>query len=116
MSVIRIVPRDDDSPFPYQRAHEELRTLGVTLAPKDFTAMLNAGRRIGWSEAMIRANEELAERGNCYDFYQTATPRLRGSLFENNIYFSFESGEHQEACLPLIRTLADSLGAAIWGI
>ena len=115
MSAIRIVPRDDDSAFPYERALGELRTLGVALVPKDFTAMLNAGRRMGWSEAMIRANEELAERGKCYDFQQTGPPHLRGSLFENNIYFSFESGEHQEACLPLIHTLAETLGAQIWG-
>ena len=94
---------------------KELRALGVHFIAKDFTSMLAAGRRMGWSEAMLRANEELAARGKCFDFSQGAPPGLKGSLFEDNIFFSFVSAQHLEASLPVIQRLADALNARVHG-
>jgi hypothetical protein len=109
MSGVRLIAKDETD-FPWERALQELRSLdGMKLVPKDFTRMLDVGRRIGWPDELIEANEQLAARGRCFDIAQSFPPQLTGSLFEDNIFFSFVSADHETTCRPAILELATKL-------
>jgi hypothetical protein len=73
--------------------------------------MIAAGRRMRWPEEMIRANEELAKRGKCFDFQIRVESFLRGSLFEDNIFFHI-TGE-ERAAMAYIERLAKALGVRV---
>ena len=111
MPAIRIVPPTDDAPFPYQAA-KELLAQDADLTPADLQAMIAAGKRMGWTEEMIMANEELAQRGHCFDFVLRIEPFLRGTLYENNIFFSITGDEM--AAQRYIKALAGKLGARVY--
>lgn len=111
MPAVRLVPIDDKADFPYVAA-KQLLERDADLTPKDFGPLLAAGRRMHWTPAMIRANEELAERGNCYDFRLRDEPFLGGSLFENNVFFSITGDER--AAMAYIRGLARELGVRVY--
>jgi hypothetical protein len=111
VSAIRIVPEDDDAEFPYAEARRRLE-IDAELMPKDFAPMIEAGKRMGWSPAMVRANEELAERGKSFDFIMKVEPFLQGTLYEDNIYFIVDDDE--KAAKKYIRALARELGAAVY--
>jgi hypothetical protein len=111
MPTVRLVPITDEADFPYEEA-KRLLERDADLTPKDFGPLVAAGRRMHWTEAMLRANEELAERGNCYDFRLRAEPLLAGSLFEDNVFFSITGDER--AALAYIRGLARVLGVRVY--
>ncbi len=88
MGAIRLIPRTDEADFPRVEARLLIESLPqVALFPPDFESMITAGRRMGWSPAMIRANEELAARGNCISFEWNGEPQISGTLFEDNVFF-----------------------------
>ncbi len=87
MSATRLIPITDDAPFPYEAVKRRL-TADAVLTPKDFAEMITIGKRIGWTEEMIRENQRLADAGNCFSFTVQGLPRLRGTLFENNVFFA----------------------------
>lgn len=109
MPAVRLVPIGDDE-FPYAEAKSRLEQ-DVTLTPKDFGPMIAAGRRMGWTAEMIRANEELARRGNCFDFVMGGEPSIRGSLYEDNVFFSITGDDN--AALSYIQRLAEELGVRV---
>lgn len=112
--ALRLIPKTDDGPFPYEMARQLLLNLeGLVFTPKDFGPMLAAGRRMGWPDELIRANEDLARKGRCFDFAMTKAPFLRGSLFEDNVFFSFSSRGHRDGCMPEIERLASTLDVRI---
>ena len=111
MPAVRLIPKTDDASFPYDAA-KRLLAQDADLTPKDFGPMIEAGRRMRWTEAMIRANEELARRGKCFDFQMRVEPSLSGSLFEDNVFFSVTGDE--KAALAYIRRLAKELGVRVF--
>jgi hypothetical protein len=111
MPAVRLVPITDDAEFPYAEAKRRLEE-DAKLIPKDFGPMIEAGRRMRWTEEMIRGNEDLARRGNCFDFVMRVEPFLSGALFENNVFFSITGDEH--AALTYIRRLAKELGVCVY--
>jgi hypothetical protein len=114
MSGLRLIAKEDETDFPWERALQALRSLdGLELVPKDFTRMLEVGRGIGWSQELIETNEQLAARGRCFDIAQSVPPELMGSLFEDNIFFSFGSDDHEKICRPTILSLATELDLAV---
>lgn len=110
MSAVRLVPISDDADFPYAEAKRCLER-DAELTPKDFGPMIEAGRKMRWTDEMIRTNEELAHRGNCFDFVLRAEPFLSGSLFENNVFFSITGDER--VALAYIKRLADELSVRV---
>ena len=111
---IRLIPKTDDAAFPYEEAMRLLQAnAGINFKPKDFAPMIAAGTRLGWTVEMIRANEELARRGNCFEFASEKAPFLRGSLFEDNVFFSFSGAKHEHACVPEIERLAKLLDVRV---
>jgi hypothetical protein len=98
-------------PSPIAEAKRRLEQ-AADLTPKDFGPMIEAGRRMRWTSAMIRANEELSARGNCYDYTLSTEPYLTGSLFEDNIYFSLAGDERM--ALKYIERLARELGVRVY--
>jgi hypothetical protein len=110
MPAVRLVPITDDAPFPYEEAKRLLEE-DSDLTPTDFAPMIAAGRRMRWPEEMIRANEELAKRGKCFDFEMRVEPILRGSLFEDNIFLHI-AGE-ERAAMAYIERLARELGLRV---
>src|SRR5262245_55496639 len=111
MPAVRLVPITDDAEFPYAEAKRRLGQ-DADLTPKDFGPMIEAGRRMRWTEAMIRANEDLARRGHCFDFVLRVEPFLRGSLFEDNVFFSITDDEG--AAMAYIKRLAKELGVRVY--
>ncbi len=111
MPAVRLVPKGDRAAFPYDEAKQRLEE-DANLTPKDFGPMIDAGRRMGWTEVMIRAHEELAQRGKCFDFQMRVAPHLRGSLFEDNVFFSIT--EEEATALAYITRLANKLGVRVF--
>lgn len=111
MPAIRIVPVDDDDDFPYEEALRLLEQ-DADLEPADLTEMIEAGRRMGWSQEMIVANEALAAGGKCFSFTLRKPPHLSGTLYEDNIFFSINGNERDAK--TYIRSLAKLLGAAVY--
>jgi hypothetical protein len=111
MPAVRLIPKTDDAPFPYDAAKRRLAQ-DADLTPKDFAPMIETGRRMRWTEAMIRANEELARRSKCFDFQMRAEPNLSGSLFEDNVFFSVTGDE--KAAMAYIKRLTKELGVRVF--
>jgi hypothetical protein len=111
MSGVRLIPKTDESEFPYQEAKQILlfSFQDLSFQSTDFAPMIVAGKRIGWTEEMLIAHEALAERGNCFDFRLQISPYLNGTLYEDNIFFRFVDSEHERECMPLIPELATRL-------
>lgn len=67
---------------------------------------------MGWSERMIKANEELAARGNCVDFSWNGPPVIHGTLYEDNVFFGCRDDE--QATLAFIQSWADKLDVRVY--
>lgn len=116
MAAFRLIPKTDEAPFPYDEAMRLLlfEDSSMIFLPKDFGPLIAAGRDHGhWSAETIRQHEQMAERGRCFDFRSERPPYLEGTFFEDNIYFSFHSFDHQKACVPLIESLRQKLDVRI---
>jgi hypothetical protein len=112
MAAIRLIPKTDDGEFPRHAARELIEALpGAALFAPDFAAMIAAGRRMGWPAAMIRANEELASRGNCISFEWAGPPKISGTLYENNVFFGVV--DDYWATLRFIEHWAERLGVRV---
>ena len=108
MPALRLIPKTDDDPFPYDDALQLLRDLPeAELVAKDFGPLIEAGKRMGWTAKMIRSHEKLAAGGRCYDFAWTGPPAMRGTLFENNLFISVVDDE--EATWALAQAWARQL-------
>jgi hypothetical protein len=111
MPAMRLVAITDDAGFPYAEAKRRLAQ-DADLTPADLTPMIAAGRRMGWTGELIRANEELARRGNCFDFALQVAPYLTGTLYEDNVFFRMTGDESAE--VAYVEKLAEELGAAVY--
>ena len=113
MAAIRLIPKTDESEFPYDAALKLIQSLpDVMLRPQDFTQMIATGKRIGWPEVMIRSHEEMAARGKCFQFRWDGYPALSGSLFEDNVFFSIIDDE--QATLEFINAWATKLDVRVF--
>ena len=113
MPAIRLIPKTDDAEFPYDAALALIQRLpGVVLRPADLAPMIAAGKRMGWPEAMVRANEALAARGKCWAFSWSGPPALTGTLYEDNVFLSVVDDEM--ATLKLIRSWATELNGRVF--
>jgi len=116
MAACRLIPKTDDAAFPYDEAMRVLivEQPAMTFQPKDFAPLIAAGRdHAHWSPELIREHEEMAQRGRCFDFRLERAPHLQGTLFEDNIWFSFHSAEHEKSCLRFIERLREYLDVRI---
>jgi hypothetical protein len=115
MSGVRLIPKTDESEFPYQKAKQILlfSLKDMSFQSTDFAPMIVAGERIGWTEEMITAHQALAEGGNCFDFRLQINPYLSGTLYEDNIFFRFVDSEQERECMPLIQELATRLDVRV---
>jgi hypothetical protein len=112
VSAIRIIPPTDEAPFPYDAAKAILEGLpGVSRSETDIPEIVAAGARFGWPKAMIDEHWELMRRGKCFDYH--VEDGISCTLWEDNIFFGFHSGEHEDACLPVIQSMAAQLGCRI---
>jgi hypothetical protein len=86
----------------------------MSFEPTNFEALIAAGRKHGhWPEALVREHEEMAKRGKCFSFKLQSPPFLQGTLYEDNVWFSFYSADHQKACIPIIESLREKLDVRI---
>lgn len=79
----------------------------------DFPAMIAAGTRLGWPKGMIDSHWAMKERGRCFSFEQGAYPHLRGTMYEDNVFFTYIDGGHEAAARPEIERLAKLLQVRI---
>ena len=116
MTAIRLVSKTDDAEFPYSEAKHLLFIVNTDaqFEPVDFDAMIAAGCRVGWSDALIQSHRALAKRGNCFSFRIHHPPYLQGILYEDNLFFSFTDSEHQLRCEPEIVKLSQLLGLELF--
>lgn len=116
MAACRLIPKTDEAAFPYDEAMRLLlfEDSSMTFRPKDFGPLITSGHNQGhWSAETIREHEQMAERGQCFDFRSERPPYLEGTLYEDNVWFSFYSFDHQKACLPVIESLRQKLDVRI---
>lgn len=112
MSAARLIPKTDESPFPYDDA---LRLLildnsEMNFCKKDFGPLIEAGRRFHWTEETLRINEEMAARGKCYDFDLAIPPFVRGTLYEDNVFITIGVyGEYEKDAADLVKQWAKQL-------
>ncbi len=103
MGATRWIPDPEDSEFPSDAARIWLEERGgMSFTPVDFEALLARGRSVGWTGAMLAEHERMAERGRCFDFVQDEAPFLRGTLWEDNVYFLYLDADHEAGCRSLI--------------
>jgi hypothetical protein len=117
MAASRLIPKTEEAAFPYDQAMRLLffEDSSMMFRPKDFGPLIAAGRQHGhWSVETIRDHEHMAEQGRCFEFRSERPPYLEGTLFEDNIWFSFHSLDHQKACLPVIESLRQKLDVRIF--
>lgn len=108
---IRLIPATDSSEFPYAVASSMLRDMeGMAISDVDFPAMIEAGKRFGWPQKTIDSHWGMMERGKCFQFAQSREPFLQGTMYEDNIFFSFHDHIHQESCKLVIESMAKVLG------
>lgn len=113
MTGLRLVPADG-KPFPYDRALRLLKTIPtIELDSLDIPALVAAGKKMGWSQVVIDHHWTLMANGKCFRFDQDDEPELSGTLYEDNLFFSFFDGDHEAACRPLIEKIARQLGIEI---
>jgi hypothetical protein len=114
MAAMRIIPATDEAPFPYERAKDLLEHLPmVSKTPTDIPAIVAAGARFGWPKALIDRHWEWMRRGMCLDF--NVPGGISCTLWEDNIFFRFFDGDHEDRCLPVIADLASQLGCRLQG-
>jgi hypothetical protein len=69
VSSIRIIPPTDEAAFPHQQARSFLERLPEVLrSDTDIPAIVAAGAKIGWPQAVIDQHWEWMRRGKCFDF------------------------------------------------
>lgn len=114
--LVRIVPASDNVPFPYDEAKRVLiiENPDCIFEQADLRPMIEAGRRFNWTAEMIKANQELHDRGNCLKFRVERKPFLDGTLFEDNIMFDLTNVSSHEDALREITRLAKLLGATVF--
>lgn len=115
MPAYRLIPKQDDAEFPYDSALSLILGLSdADVRPKDFGPLIAAGRRMRWTEQMIRSHEDMAKRGKCFDFYWTAEDdtKISGTLFENNIFFS--AIDDELATLDVLKRWANQLDVRVF--
>jgi hypothetical protein len=111
MSGTRLVPTSEAAAFPYQAAKAALLALpAIEVGPVDFERMIEVGKRIGWSQEMLDGHEALRVGGRCFTFRQNEPPWLRGTFYDDNVFFEYADETQEAAMRPLIAELARALG------
>jgi hypothetical protein len=112
VTAIRIIPRADESSFPYDDAKRVLDALpNVRRTETDISAIIAAGIRARWPQHLIDSHRELLARGKCFDF--EVDGGISCTLWEDNIFFRFFGAEHERCCLPAIEEMAHTLGCEL---
>jgi hypothetical protein len=112
MAAVRIVPSDDDAEFPYAEALVLLQAMrGAVQEQTDIPSVIAAGKRLGWPQALIDVHLEYMKHGKCFDF--TTDAGISCTLWEDNIFFRFQSAEHEAQCMPIIEDLAVRLSCRV---
>ncbi|MFP2933858.1 hypothetical protein ACLESO_53760 [Pyxidicoccus sp. 3LG] len=75
----------------------------------DFPSMIEAGKSFGWTQEMVDSHWGMMARGKCFSFEQDALPHLQGTMYEDNIFFTFTDYEHEVAAMHEIERLAKLL-------
>jgi hypothetical protein len=109
-----VVPVGDKRAFPWEAARRALKNIdGMSFESLDIPALVAAGKKMGWSPAMIDHHWKMMANGRCFRFDQDDEPFVGGSLYEDNVFFSFDDAEHDADCRPIIEQIARSLGLEI---
>ncbi len=108
---MRLIPKTDDSAFPYEKAIEKIlyAESEISFEPVDFDLLIEKGANIGWTDDMLEEHRMMQKRGKCFNFRDNQRYGLWGTIWEDNILFYFESKEHQLKCLQKIQSLAQVL-------
>ncbi len=102
------------TPFPYEAVKAallEVPKLEASLL--DLQRMIETGKRLGWSKEQLEGHEVLRARGRCLTFRQNQPPWLRGTLWEDNVFFEYADEKEEAAVRPVISELAARLGLSV---
>ncbi|MBK7861807.1 MAG: hypothetical protein IPJ65_24960 [Archangiaceae bacterium] len=110
MSGTRLVQQNEATPFPYDAAKEAVLALPkVEVHPMELGRMIEVGKRIGWSKELLDGHEALRAGGRCFTFRQNVPPWLRGTFYEDNVFFEFANEQQEAEMRPFILELATRL-------
>lgn len=110
MTGLRLVPAAGAT-FPHAQVKRLLQSIpSMDLDPLDIPALVAAGKAMGWSQTVIDHHWTLLAHGKCFRFEQDGGVELSGTLYEDNVFFSFADADHDAACRPVVEKLAKKLG------
>jgi hypothetical protein len=84
---------------------------GAVQEQTDIPSVIAAGKRLGWPQALIDVHLEYMKNGKCFDI--TTDAGITCTLWEDNIFFRFQSAEHEAQCTPIIEDLAVRLSCRV---
>jgi hypothetical protein len=114
VSGTRLVAKSEAVPFPYEAARAALLALpAMEIGVVDFQRMIEVGKRIGWSQELIDGHEALRAGGRCFTFRQNQPPWLRGTAYEDNVFFEYADEQQEAAVRPVISDLARTLDVRV---
>jgi hypothetical protein len=114
LSGTRLVPVSEGRPFPYQAVRAALLELpAIECTALELGRMIEVGKRLGWSREQLDAHEELRRGGRCFNFRQNEPPWLRGTCWEDNVFFEYDDEKQEAAVRPVIVELAGRLGLKV---
>jgi hypothetical protein len=114
MSGSRLVVKAAKDRFPYEAAKKALLALpSMETAPLELRRMIEVGKRIGWSQEKLDGHEALRAAGRCFTFRQNEPPWLRGTCWEDNVFFEFDDEKQEAAVRPVILELARVLDVKV---
>lgn len=114
MSGTRLVPKTEAAAFPYHEAKRALLAMpAIEVGPVDFTRMIEVGKRIGWSQELLDGHEALRAGGRCFTFRQNQPPWLRGTVYEDNVFFEYDDERQEAQVRPVITELARALDVRV---
>jgi len=114
MSGTRLVQKTERTPFPYEAAKAALLALpAIETGAVDFSRMIEVGKRIGWSQEMLDGHEALRAGGRCFTFRQNQPPWLRGTCYDDNVFFDYADEKQEAEMRPAIVELAQQLDVRI---
>jgi len=102
---------DKGENFPYDNVKTWiLAQPDINRGEVDFETTIATALANEWPPEVVANQRSLQASGKCFTFEQSSSPALRGALYVDNVYFSFDDEPHTERCMGAIEALAAAQG------
>ncbi len=113
MPSLYLVPKKG-AEFPFEEVKKKIAGLPkISTTDVDFDALIQKCKDNDWPPELADKYRRLKDSGNCIEFETKGDPVYTGTVWEENVYFTFEDLAQHNACEPFIEKLARELGLEI---